>query len=42
MGEKMQIMTEEQLLARLGRVAEFHVTRSVSLGSRYLVQLTRA
>jgi ubiquinone/menaquinone biosynthesis C-methylase UbiE len=41
MGEKTQIMTEEQLLARLGRSAGFHVVRSVSLGSRYLVQLER-
>jgi len=41
MGEKMHIMTEEQLLARLERAAGFRVARSVSLGSRYLVQLAR-
>ncbi|HYA55379.1 MAG TPA: methyltransferase domain-containing protein [Nitrososphaerales archaeon] len=41
LGEKTQIMTEEQLMARLGRAAGFHVARSVNLGSRYLVQLTR-
>jgi demethylmenaquinone methyltransferase/2-methoxy-6-polyprenyl-1,4-benzoquinol methylase len=41
-GEKMQIMTEGQLLARLERSAGLRVTRSASLGSRYLVQLTKA
>jgi len=41
-GEKMQITTEEQLLARLERTPGFQVARSVSLGSRYLVQLARA
>jgi ubiquinone/menaquinone biosynthesis C-methylase UbiE len=41
MGEKMQIMTEEKLLARLEHAAGFRVTRSVSLGSRYLVQLAK-
>jgi len=41
MGEKMQMMTEEELLSRLERAAGFHVTRSVSLGSRYLIQLSR-
>jgi ubiquinone/menaquinone biosynthesis C-methylase UbiE len=40
-GEKMQIMTEEQLLVRLQRAASFRVARSVSLGSSYLVQLAR-
>jgi len=42
MGEKMRIMTEEQLLARLERTAGFKVVRSVGLGSRYLVQLAKA
>ena len=42
MGEKMRIMTEEQLLARLERTAGFKVARSVGLGSRYLVQLAKA
>ena len=42
MGGKMQIMTEEQLLARLQRTPGFQVARSASLGSRYLVQLERA
>jgi len=41
MGEKMQIMTEQRLLERLVNAEGFHVARSVSLGSRYLVQLTR-
>lgn len=40
-GEKMQIMTEEQLLARLGHATGLRVARSVGLGSRYLVQLVR-
>ena len=41
MGERMQIMTEEQLLVRLEHAEGFRVARSVSLGSRYLVQLVR-
>jgi len=41
MGEKMQIMTEEQLLGRLEHAERFRVARSVSLGSRYLVELVR-
>jgi len=40
-GEKMQIMAEEQLLARLEHAAGFRVARSASLGSRYLIQLAR-
>lgn len=40
-GERMQVVTEEQLSARLGHVAGLHVVRSVRLGSRYLVQLQR-
>ena len=42
MGEKMRIMTEEQLLARLEHTEGFQVTRSVGLGSKYLVQLARS
>jgi ubiquinone/menaquinone biosynthesis C-methylase UbiE len=42
MGEKMQIMTEGELLAKLEHTAGFQVTRSVGLGSRYLVQLAKA
>jgi ubiquinone/menaquinone biosynthesis C-methylase UbiE len=42
MGEKMEIVAEEQLLVRLERSAGFRVDRSVSLGSRYLVRLARA
>jgi ubiquinone/menaquinone biosynthesis C-methylase UbiE len=41
-GEKMEIMTEEQLLVRLGHATGLHVTRSVGLGSRYIVQLVRS
>jgi len=42
MGERMQIMTEEQLLARLEHATGFRVARSVGLGSRYLVQLEKS
>ena len=42
MGEKMQIMTEEQLLARLGHAAGFRVAGSVSFGSKYLIQLAKS
>jgi demethylmenaquinone methyltransferase/2-methoxy-6-polyprenyl-1,4-benzoquinol methylase len=41
-GERMQIMTEGQLLSRLEGAAGLRVTRSVGLGSRYLVQLTKS
>jgi len=41
MGEKVHIMTEKQLLSRLGNAEGFRVARSVSLGSRYLIQLAR-
>jgi ubiquinone/menaquinone biosynthesis C-methylase UbiE len=41
MGERMEVITKEQLVARLGHVAGFRVVRSVRLGSRYLVQLAR-
>ena len=41
MGEEMQIMTEKQFLARLEHAEGLRVASSVSLGSRYLVQLVR-
>ena len=42
MGEKMQIMTEDQFLARVATGKVFTVERSVRLGGRYLVHLTRS
>jgi len=41
MGEKMQVLTEEELLSRLGRATGFRVAQTVSLGSRYIVHLAR-
>jgi len=41
MSEKMQIMTQDQFLARVGSGKGFGVGRSMRLGGRYLVQLTR-
>ena len=41
MGEKMQIMTEDQLLARVGGGKGFSVGRSMRMDGRYLVQLRR-
>ena len=41
MGERMQVMTEKQLLAQLEHVEGLRAASSVSLGSRYLVQLVR-
>lgn len=40
-GEHMNIMTEEQLSARLGAAEGLKVVRSERLGSRYLIQLSR-
>jgi len=42
MGERMRIMSQDQLLATLKRVAELRVTDSAALGSAYLVRLARA
>ena len=42
MGEKMQVMTMEQLLARLRQAPGLNVASSRGLGSTYLVKLTRA
>ena len=42
MGERMQIMSQDQLLARLKQVAGLQVTSSVGFGSTYLVRLARA
>ncbi|HUI22848.1 MAG TPA: methyltransferase domain-containing protein [Nitrososphaerales archaeon] len=42
MGEKMQIMSQDQLLARLKQVAGLQVTNSAGFGSTYLVRLARA
>jgi ubiquinone/menaquinone biosynthesis C-methylase UbiE len=39
--EKMNIMSEAQLLARFESSKDFEVSRSADLGSRYLIQLTR-
>jgi ubiquinone/menaquinone biosynthesis C-methylase UbiE len=39
--EKMNIMSEAQLLARLESFKDFEVSRSAGLGGRYLIQLTR-
>ena len=41
MGEHLTLMKEEQLLAKLSDNRGFEVTKSVKLGSRYLVQLRR-
>jgi len=41
-GEHMNMMTEEELNARLGPSALFKKVRSIRQGSGYLVQLTRA
>jgi ubiquinone/menaquinone biosynthesis C-methylase UbiE len=41
MGESMQIMTREELLARLKQAKGLQVTSSIGLGSTYLVQLAR-
>ena len=40
-GEHMMIMDMDQLLTRVGKVQGLRTSRSVGLGSRYLVQLTR-
>lgn len=40
-GEEMQVMTQEQLLARLRQAAALQVTQSSGLGSTYLVRLDR-
>ena len=42
MGEKMQVMSQAQLLARLKQTEGFQVTGSAGLGSTYLVRLARA
>jgi ubiquinone/menaquinone biosynthesis C-methylase UbiE len=41
MGEKMHFFSEPQLRARLESSKDFSLGRSVSLGCRYLIQLTR-
>jgi ubiquinone/menaquinone biosynthesis C-methylase UbiE len=41
MGERMQIMSEGQLLVKLEHAEGLRVASSVSLGSSYLVQLVR-
>jgi len=41
MGEKMQIMTKDQLLARVGSGKGFSAGRSADLGGSYVLQLTR-
>ena len=40
-GEHMMIMDMDQLLTRVGKVQGLRISRSVGLGSRYLIQLTR-
>lgn len=40
-GERMNVMTEDQLLARVGTTGEFSVSRSAREGSRYIVKLVR-
>jgi ubiquinone/menaquinone biosynthesis C-methylase UbiE len=42
LGEKMQIMTSDQLLARVAGVKGFAVGRSERMGGSYLLQLTRS
>lgn len=41
-GEHMTIMGMDQLLTRVRKVQGLRTSRSVGLGSRYLIQLTRA
>jgi ubiquinone/menaquinone biosynthesis C-methylase UbiE len=42
MGEKMQIMTEDQLLKRIGGVRGFSIGRTADFEGSYLIQLMRA
>ena len=41
MGERMNLMSEGQLLAKLGTVDNFRIVRSERHGSSYLIQLLR-
>ena len=42
MGERMNMMSQAQLIARLGSIDGVKVTNSVSLGGRYLIRLARS